>query len=187
MGWTSYHANYYKPNGSVDRKKEMDAYFTWTEENKKVSVLKSTMKGRVYYAAIKVESETENTVVGTVALTCGQDPNDPYFNFGCKIISEDMGPNESHCPKSILALLSPTENEYALAWRERCMKNAEKQPLSKLPVGTIIQFTDWNGNKITLKKLPPAYQFKRNWWWRVGTNNYFSTKNIPDDWEIKEA
>ena len=48
MGWTSYHASYYK-NGTVDRKKECDDVFSKGD----CKILKSAMVGSTYYAAIK--------------------------------------------------------------------------------------------------------------------------------------
>jgi hypothetical protein len=40
-----------------------------------------------------------------------------YFNFTHKEVTETMGPCEDECPASILDLLSPTTNEFALEWR----------------------------------------------------------------------
>lgn len=48
---------------------------------------------------------------------------------GKEIFVKDMtefdGPNDSKCPENILNLLSKTDNEIALAWRERCKKYNE--------------------------------------------------------------
>ena len=52
MGWTSYHATHYK-NGKVDRKAGCDAYFMEGLNRGYYEVLKSSMVGRVYYAAVK--------------------------------------------------------------------------------------------------------------------------------------
>ena len=52
MGWTSYHANYYK-NGTIDRKRECDNYF----DKGNCKILKSAMVGSTYYAAIKKGEE----------------------------------------------------------------------------------------------------------------------------------
>jgi len=41
-------------------------------------------------------------------------------NFGYKDLSENMGPCECRCPASVLDLLGPTENAYALEWRQAC-------------------------------------------------------------------
>lgn len=40
--------------------------------------------------------------------------------FLYKVIDETWGPVESKCPKRILKLLDPTDNERAIAWRNRC-------------------------------------------------------------------
>lgn len=48
------------------------------------------------------------------------DCNSGYVLY--KDISENMGPWKSRCPESILSLLPPTKNEYAIAWRDRCHK-----------------------------------------------------------------
>lgn len=53
-------------------------------------------------------------------------------DFGYKDMDETEGPNESRCPARILGLLSPTDNEYALHWRQRCLDNlAGKVPVKK--------------------------------------------------------
>ena len=53
MGWTSYNAQYYK-NGTVDRKKECDEYWEGGLNRGHFKVLKSTMVGSTYYAAVKI-------------------------------------------------------------------------------------------------------------------------------------
>ena len=154
MGWTSYHATHYK-NGKIDRKVECDAYFLEGLNRGHFDVLKSAMVGSTYYAAVqhlkrcigKDENdkyqyedvpENERTTFAIVFLT-STDSRD-YFNFAYKDMSEDMGPYKRDCPKGILDLLSPTDNEYALEWRKACYENIarKKSPtsLNKLPVGT---------------------------------------------------
>ena len=130
MGWTSYHAKYYKPNGEVDRKAEMDHLYTWEDNVHKVSVVKSRMVGSTYYAAIKVEGDGDTKIIGAVALTCGKDRRDPYFNFGYKGMEETSGPYAYDCPKSILDLLTPTDNEHALEWRRKCSENLAKKKIT---------------------------------------------------------
>jgi len=48
MGWTSYHAEFYK-NRTVDRKKEMDKLWTQKESEKypELNVLKSSIVGSI--------------------------------------------------------------------------------------------------------------------------------------------
>ena len=177
MGWTSYHATHYK-KGKIDRKAECDAYFLEGLNAGYYDVLKSSMVGSTYYAAVKPLKkcgsdgkevvdipEEEQKVIGVVFLT-STDSKD-YFNFAYKDMSETMGPYESNCPKSILDLLSPTDNEYANAWRQRCLDNLEKKKdkdaLGNLPVGSVIKVTlpfdtrlYKNGDVVTLTK--------QDWW-----------------------
>ena len=42
------------------------------------------------------------------------------YIFGYKDMTEHMGPCEAECPAAVLDLLTPTDAEYAMAWRERC-------------------------------------------------------------------
>ena len=61
MGWTEYHATHYK-HGKIDRKAECDELFNdfMVDKNNnrigKFEVLKSTMVGSTYYAAVKKNS-----------------------------------------------------------------------------------------------------------------------------------
>lgn len=200
MGWTSYHAEHYK-NGKVNRKAECDAYFLEGLNSGYFDVLKSAMVGNVYYAAVcaiaKKDNETgelvsipkeERTVFAVVFLT-SVDSKD-YFNFAYKDIDETMGPCESKCPKSILNLLSPTDSEWAMAWRKRCLENAEKSPaktLDKLPIGTVITFlrnTPEGEQEIKLVKSSPAYGKKYPFWMYVDRYMYMPKSRIPLDYKI---
>lgn len=179
MGWCSYHAQYYK-NGKVDRKREMDELLTGGNQ----VVLKSSMVGSTYYAAVKTIGENNVSVWACVAETCGQDRNDPYFNFGYKAISETSGPYRYDCPKSILDLLTETDNEHALRWRAACREKFAKPKLSALPVGTVIRFTIWDNTEYVLTKMAPNFQFKRTWWYNSSNNKYVPSRRIPDSFEI---
>lgn len=167
MGWTSYHATHYKWIGKgtkrsyvVDRKAECDAYFMEGLNRGHFNVLKSSMVGSTYYAAVqrmvryigKGENgegiyeplpENERATFGIVFLT-STDTKD-YYNFSYKDMDESMGPGYCDCPKGILDLLSPTDNEYANEWRKACYENIAKKKnangFNKLPVGTIIKVT----------------------------------------------
>lgn len=122
MGWTSYHVD-----GKIDKKAEV-------AKNLSCKVLKAVVKGNVWYGACELE---DGNVIGAVVLT-SIDSKD-WYNFAYKIVDETMGPCESECPDSILDLLSPTDHEWAIQWRQRCRDyNARKKELSRLPFGTTI-------------------------------------------------
>jgi hypothetical protein len=161
------------------------------------------MKGSVYYAAVTplrrpvqgpdgkyIEDEKgwyiyepipedEQEVIGMVILTYVSDKD----NFGYKVISETCGPCYYDCPKSILNVLTPTDSAYAQEWRHKCYDNLAKPSISKLPIGTEIQF-EMSGTTFTLRKSAPRYQFKTPFWINDANCTYFSKKRIPRDFKI---
>lgn len=161
MGWTSYNATHYKYVAGrkvVDRKAECDAYFMEGLNRGHYNVLKSAMVGSTYYAAVQImkkyvgedengksiyEDLPENARETFAAIFLTSTNMKDYFNFSYKEMTENSGPYKYDCPKGILDLLPPTDNEYALNWREECYKKiaAKKDPnaLKNLPVGTKIK------------------------------------------------
>lgn len=201
MGWTSYHATHYK-KGKIDRKAECDAYFMEGLNSGYYEVLKSAMVGSTYYAAVKplkkynkaneiVDIPKEEQCVFAAIFLTSTDMKD-YFNFSVKEMDETVGPCERDCPKGILDLLTPTENEWANSWRAACREHHAKKnnpnALNKLPLGSIIQFTlpyDTTMNKagsvITLEKTDEwskkAYWRQQNRWVKWGSKLINSITN----------
>ena len=196
MGWTGIHATHYK-KGIIDRKAECDAYFMEGLNRGYFDVLKSSMVGSVYYAAVKPlkkyggEDENggkiivdipinEQQVFGVVFLT-STDVKD-YFNFNYKDMDETVDPCYYDCPKGILDLLTPTDNEWANNWRSKCREQLEKKKnpnaLSKLPEGTIIKVVlpcDTQRHKAgTEVKLTKEKWGKRCKWFVSGSSCYFT-------------
>ena len=133
MGWTGYTAHYYK-NGKVDRKAECDAYFMEGLNEGHFEIVKSSMVGSTYYAAVRNLKkcvgtnedgwgiyedlpESEQEVRGFVFLTQVKD-GELYY----KDMTESMLPYYFDCPKSIIKVLSPTDNENANIWRNKCLE-----------------------------------------------------------------
>ena len=170
MGTTFYHANYYK-NGKVDRKAECDAMNTWMNESSTGRVIKSAMVGSIYYAAVEITKDNSCDVVAMIYKTYGQDRNDPYYNFGYKPMDETMGPGYYDCPKSILDLLTPTEYEYAIEWRNKC-RNKKPDTIKSIKIGQRVKWKTWDGREYILMKHAPAYQFKTWFWYNETTGNY---------------
>jgi len=141
MGWTHCaYATNYKIVGSgwrryrvVDRRKECDKVCTWERQRTvgedgtvypamKDTVLKSAMVGTTYYAAIRREVEGKQPYVwAAIFLTCGRTKWD-NTEWGYKDMDETMQPYYYDCPKGILDLLTPTDNEGANKWREECRR-----------------------------------------------------------------
>ena len=136
MGWTHCFTSPYSvwKNGGMtmppaSRKKEIDRMLCWENKDKdgnilaKHRVLKSAMVGSTYYGAVATDKPGQPTIVwAAVFLTCGKVKHDGCI-WGYKDMDETVGPCESKCPASILALLTPTDSKWANEWRERCRKN----------------------------------------------------------------
>lgn len=177
MGWTSYHID-----GRINRKTECDNLYNCETDNFVYKVLKSTMVGRTYYAAVeKTNKDTgESKVFAGVCLTSVD--NSDWHNFSYKDMDESVGPCESKCPNSILDLLTETKSEWANEWRERCRKYNAKPKLGKLPIGSVIEFKI-NGMTYQARKHHPAYQFKTPFWITVD-GYYIKKKQIPEDFKV---
>ena len=187
MGWTSTDARFYTADGKIDRKAECDNLYTWEDERRANKVLKSSMRGSVYYAAVQTTDKSTGSkeVFAVVCLTSTR--WDGGFNFGYKGMTEDMGPCEDDCPKGILDLLTDTESKYAKEWRERCRaklrdKKQSCQSLSSVKIGEVIEF-EYGGRTIRAEKMAPAYQFKTPWFKVVGELEYIAKTRIKD-WRI---
>ncbi len=126
MGWT---CHYTPPR---DEKAEIERLMTYENEDRAMRPILTTRKGSVWYVAVEVTCKTEETetygytrdslgryVFAAVVLTRRGGGEWCY-----KDMEESMGPCEAMAPKKLLDLLSETDREYAVSWRERCRKNA---------------------------------------------------------------
>jgi hypothetical protein len=91
----------------------------------------------VLYAAI--EDRARDCVFGLVVLMHRNPSPNVYWNFAYKYVDETMGPFETDCPKAVLSLLTPTDNEYAQQWRARCQANIDNPP-PKVVAGVQVHF-----------------------------------------------
>ncbi len=149
MGWDSTYTSMTK-NGKVDVKGFLDNEFTWENESgRKNTVIKSSMVGSTYYAAVRAEypDKEEPEVFALICHTKTGIYNGCNIHF--KSMSEDMGPVNYDCPVGILKLLTPTESDEAKKWRISCYEHIEAKKrkkndpysLKNLPVGSQIRFT----------------------------------------------
>ena len=79
MGWRGDEITYYKENGQCDRKKEIESLLS-----DDVEVVKSSMVGSVYYAAVRFNKK--NPITGIVVLT-RKEGNILHKKFLHKILS----------------------------------------------------------------------------------------------------
>lgn len=135
-------------------------------------VVKDAVVGTTYYAAVKSPHDGS---VGAVIILTHIDRNG-YCNFGMKWIDEESGPYKCECPKSVLDALSPTDNESAIEWREKCRANKKDTTLRDAPVGAKLKVTLKNGEERDVVKMEPMYQFK-TWWLLVAGGLSYIPKN----------
>jgi hypothetical protein len=80
------------------------------------------VKLRELYAAI-LDTQT-NTVSAEVWLLQHYKTG---YNFGYKSLPDTCYPYYFNCPKSVLDLLTPTENKYAKVWRIQCQETINQR------------------------------------------------------------
>lgn len=140
----------------------LEDQFTYTGETKTSTVVASAMVGmRTWYAACR-QVDKETGLAETFAIVCLIQHNPRATDgmvFGYKDMTEHMGPCEARCPASILDLLSPTQNDSALGWRERCrehhkrMNRPEPRSGDMIVFAASIEFSDGHrGNKFRFEK-----------------------------------
>lgn len=180
MGWTGMFHYEVTAKGNVDRKKTLDKEFSRGLYDR-YTTIKSAMNGSTYYAAIH-DIETGD-VFAMVVLTSFRDRE-----FCYKEMTEFCGPIEAKCPKSILELLTDTDDKCANEWRQKCRENLTRgKGLSALPIDAKIRFTTCGGQEYTLIKRSPNYQFKTPWYQIDGEYRYYSKSRIPKDYEVLTA
>ena len=166
MGWTNYHAEYYK-KGKVDVKKELDEMWR-THATNDQKLLKSVLRGSVWYAALEYVADNGETKIGALIYRTSTNLRD-YYNFSYKAMDETMGPGYYDYPVTMLKALTPTENEYANEWRRKCYEKLKKQKFLKdATIGTKIKV----GNDIFTKT---NYYGKIYW---LNGNRYMSISSL---------
>lgn len=128
MGWLSMTR---MGMGAYDRPKAyLDAQCTYEHPAdgdtpfRGLRVLKSVYSGSTYYAAVEryAENGERIDVTAVICLVRWNPKAADGYVFAYKDLDESCGPVESGCPRSILALLSPTTHPWALDWRRRCYR-----------------------------------------------------------------
>lgn len=142
MGWLFTH----RPAGMSDRE-----WFQKECVGDSGEILECATVRMVFYAAVR--DKRDDKVWALICLTQRR-PNREYYNYGWKSMSEDAGPYDTFAPARVLSLLSPTDSEYALKWREACRQNIAQaelarmvKPETQLEFSHPIRFT--NGNELT--------------------------------------
>jgi hypothetical protein len=97
-----------------------------------------------------------------------------------KIMTEDMGPYEAKFPVAFLSLLTETDSEYAIAWRQRVRDyHAKRTATPKVAKGAVIRFASplsfTNGQEVDTFQFIGGYR-------AVALGSYRFTVRLPKSW-----
>ncbi|MFH7321452.1 DUF6927 domain-containing protein [Desulfurivibrio sp. D14AmB] len=140
MGWTFTH------RGETPIKEFLTGRINCENSHGKWTVLDiAIVKMRTAYMAVEIFRRNEKgdldqatrRVVAFVFLLSYQ--RNDYHDTGYKDMDETVGPYESECPERILKMLTPTTNEQALAWRQRCWTRLSERKKVRLQRGMVVK------------------------------------------------
>jgi hypothetical protein len=140
MGWLYMNSL----GGFASPKAYLEDQFTCTNEHKSSRILRSSLVAmRTWYAACEQIDKASGAreVFAIVCLVSYNARSKDGHVFGYKDMTEHMGPCEANCPAAILALLTPTDHEHAVDWRNRCRKALDQARRAVLHDGDMIVFT----------------------------------------------
>lgn len=144
MSWSYARARHFRQDGRVDVKAEMDDLYTRDTDRYSDEVIASSMVGSTYYAAVRTTDKETGAQRVWAGVAHTRRDSDALYDFGFKDMSETSGPVTCDCPARILDLLSPTDSESALRWRERCRESASRRAFARSvmrePVGTKVRW-----------------------------------------------
>jgi hypothetical protein len=102
-----------------------------------------------------------------------------------KNMSEDMMPYYFDCPKSILDLLTKTDNEHSNEWRKRCYEQLEKakekakiKKTDYIFIKTGVEFSNGDINYIFVKN-----KYGKNRYHSVSSNTHYRFN--PNDYDVQ--
>ena len=105
-------------------------------------ILKSVLVNfREYYCALSIvdnRTGSKRVIAGVAKIEYN---NKDYYDFSYKAMDETSGPFLYNCPESVFNLLTETDNEFAIEWREKQKKIIDqKKILSSMTPGSEIFF-----------------------------------------------
>jgi len=113
---------------SGDLAETVKSYLTadTTDEVLDLEIYENRHGERCVAVAIRTEAWGDPVIQGAIVVVRPR-PEEGANAFLVSAIAEDEGPYASFCPQRILDVLSPTDNELALDWRERCMERLTEE------------------------------------------------------------
>lgn len=134
MGWISYH----RAPGESDRAHFQRQLLAGTD----CEIVECASIDGTFYAAVRTVSTGQ--VWALIVLT-RRSPRS-YYNFAYQSMDETVGPFRADAPAKVLDVLTATEHEHALQWRQRCRDNLAnrvnaRERLRAIVTGVMIETT----------------------------------------------
>lgn len=120
------------------------AEFEWDDaERGSLKIIDSHITLTEAYLACRVERPGQEPVVFAAICLIRHVPRAKNgCTFGYKDMEETMGPYVYGCPDRLLDLLTPTDDESAQEWREKCReKNRRRKARPRLVKGLVIRMS----------------------------------------------
>lgn len=140
-----------------DRNAEIDRIFTSSDPSLVTyEILQKSWRGNTCYVACKITNipTGKTETIGFVILTKSYMEDGTRW-WGYKDMDETMGPYHTNAPKSLIDKLTPTENEYALKWREACLHHAKPKPkLTRFRTANPVKFGNFTAQEFEKVDLP---------------------------------
>ena len=143
MGWLIY----LKPPLNV--RDEIERICTCETDTQSARPIKTCLVTKVWYVAVEVsmkagapnpndyQMDDRGRFVFAAIFQTRRDRD----GWAYRAVAEEAGPATSRAPRSLIDLLSPTNREWANAWRARCLTNAARRA-RRLADGDIIELAE---------------------------------------------
>jgi len=166
MGWMIY----LRPPASI--RDEIDRICTFETDTRSARPIKTCLVAKVWYVAVEVTMKAGASIPddyqvdaqGRFVFAATFQTRRDRDGWAYRAVEEEAGPATSRAPRSLIDLLSPTNREWANAWRARCLTNAARRA-RRLSDGDIIELAEplafSDGRQRTtfkvIKERPPGY------------------------------
>ncbi len=166
MGWMIY----LRPPASI--RDEIERICTFETDTRSARPVKTCLVAKVWYVAVEVTMKAGASIPddyqvdaqGRFVFAATFQTRRDRDGWAYRAVEEEAGPVTSQAPRSLIDLLSPTNREWANAWRARCLTNAARRA-RRLSDGDIIElavpleFSDGRRRSVfrVIKERPQGY------------------------------
>lgn len=134
---------------------DMEAWLRKQFTGPNSTVLALELASEEAYAAVEERRSDGSVAVEGVVILLRFPRGRKETGFDYRILPEDAGPFADTCPKYVLDLLTPTDDDLAQDWRARCRHNL-RFPKGSLKLGDIIRLEE----AIVVRQYDPQDTFR---------------------------